>query len=311
MLADEILLIRSNLSRLKSDLKLNQEALHKAENQLGDTHNDLVNANREINIRRKEIDKQNADIKGLKDLQKRIEELLERDISPRLQALRERRVIFRPGEEIARSVIQCNQPISGIKSDMLRLLDSADTNARVKGAKTGDNGSAIQILPKSIINSAGKNEFLKDEQTINALVDNIHAAKGSVVVLVISVGNSIDGEPALVDFDNPYQNKLIYSANETVSSTVIDGSLSKGKILSSLIQFLREKLRLTAVEKGVIPQLDENGQPTIGQIDDWDAIFDLIDRVKSSGKPVRVDANASEDTWSAGPLSLNFKIEDQ
>lgn len=309
-LAAEIIQVRNNLQHLKNDLNLNKEALQKAEEQLTATRNDLDNANLEIKSRRQEIDKQNAEIKRLEALQKRIAERLVQDIGPRLQALRERRVVFRPGEEIARRVIQCDRPISEIRSEMMRLLDSADTRARLKGAIPGDNGSAIQILPKSVKDSAGNDRFLKDEQTINALVDNIHSAKGSVVVLVISVGNSVESEPALVDFDNPYQNKLIFSANDTVASTVIDGSLSKGKILSNLIQFLREKLRLTAIDKGVIPQLDENGQPTIGQINDWDEIFNLIDKIKSNGKPVRVSAVASEDTWSAGPLLLDFKVGD-
>ncbi|MHB1458256.1 MAG: DUF3084 domain-containing protein [Armatimonadota bacterium] len=309
LLAAEIQQIRANLLHLKKDLKLNQEALRKAENQLNGTRKDLAAANREIMTRRQEISRQNSEIEYLEEKQKGIQEWLDL-ASPRLKALRESRVIFRPGEEIARRVIQCDQPISGIRTDMMRLLDSADTRARMKGAKPGINGSAIQILPKSIINSAGNNVFLKDEQTINALVDNIHAAKGSVVVLVISVGNSVDGEPALVDFDNPYQNLLIFNTNETVASTVIDGSQSKGEILSNLIQFLREKLRLTAIDNGVIPQLDENGQPTIGQIDDWDEIFDLIDKIKSIGKPVRVNAVASEETWSAGPLLLDFNVDD-
>lgn len=310
ILAAEILRIRDNLFNLKRDLKSNRDALHKTEKQLGDARGDLSNANKEIQIKRKEIETQTIEISRLEKLKKFYEDKLNAS-SPRLQALRESRVIFRQGEEIVRKVIQCDQLLSGIRSDMIRLLDSADTKAREKGAVVGENGSAVQILAKSVVNSSGVNVFLKDEQTINALVDNIHAAKGSVVVLVLSVGNSVAGEPALVDFDNPYQNKHIYSANEIVESTVIDGSMSKGKILSSLIQFLRVKLRLSAIEKGVIPQLDENGQPTIGQIDDWDAIFDLIDKVKSSGKPVRVDATAAEDTWSAGPLSLNFKIEEQ
>lgn len=309
MLAKEILRVRSNLFHLKNDLKQNQEVLRHAEAQLSGTRHDLVSANSEIRTRRQEIEKQHTEIRHLEKLQETYIDVLNAS-SPRLQALRERRVIFRPGEEIARRVIQCDQPISGIRTDMMRLLDSADTRARVKGAIPGENGSAIQILAKSVTDSDGNTQFLKDEQTINALVDNIYNATGSVVVLVISVGNSVEGEPALADFDNPYQNKLIFSANETIAYTIIDGGLSKGEILSHLIQFLRERLRLTAIDQGVIPQLDENGQPTIGQIDDWDEIFDLIDEVKGIGKPIRVSAVASKDTWSAGPLSLDFRVGD-
>ena len=54
--------------------------------------------------------------------------------------------------------------------------------------------------------------------------------------------------------------------------------------------------------------MDEDGQQTVGQIDDWDKIFDLVDSIKKSDKPVRVKALAVSDTWSAGPLSLNYDV---
>ncbi|MHB1001605.1 MAG: DUF3084 domain-containing protein [Armatimonadota bacterium] len=310
LLASEIILIKQNLIRLKADLQKNKASLAQAESALSNTKGDLKSANQEISRKRQEIASQHKEIEFLDELQKRLGDRLEEKVGPRLKALRERHIIFSPGEEIARRVISCDQSKSVIRSEMLELLSEADKNARTKGAIPGDNNTSVQILPKSVKDSAGKDIFLKDEQTINALVDNIHSAVGSVVVLILSVGNSVDGEQALIEFDRPFHNKLIYSAGDEVSAAIIDGGVSRGQILSSLIQFLRKDVRSSAINDGIIPQLDEDGQPTVGQIDDWDKIFDLVDNIKKSNKAVRVKALAVSDTWSAGPLSLNYNVSE-
>lgn len=310
LLTADMMRVRQNLAGLKQDLRKNQDALMIASRQLSGTRTGLADAKREVTSRRREIANQQKEIGQLEVLQNRLAERLDKEAIPRLMALRERRVIFRQGEEIARKVIDSAQSIAGIRSDMVRLLDEADSTAREKGAKPGSNGSAVQILPKSVEDSPGKIRFLEDQQTINAIVDNIHSADGSVVVLVLSVGNSLEGEQALIEFAPPFRNKRIYAGHDEVASVVLDGGRSKGAILSDLIAFLRTKVRPAAIDKGIIPQFDADGQPVVGQIDDWDKIFDLVDKIKGSGKQVRVRALAAADTWSSGPLTLDFEVGD-
>jgi uncharacterized protein (DUF3084 family) len=127
-------------------------------------------------------------------------------------------------------------------------------------------------------------------------------------VRVVSVGNSVKGEQVLIEIV-PNYNKLVYSAGEEITFTTIDGSAPRGQIFGSLILFLRNDVRTTAMRKGVIASYDDAGQPSVGQIA-WDQLFDLTDRIKTAGKPVHVSAVAAEETWSAGPLNIKMVVGD-
>jgi hypothetical protein len=127
-----------------------------------------------------------------------------------------------------------------------------------------------------------------------------------VVLLVISLGNAVEGETALVDL-KPYYNRLIYAKGDEVAHTTVDGSASRGQILGDLVTFLRDEVLTAAIGKGVIPTLDEQGQPSVGQIA-WDQLFDLVDRVKATGKTVRLNAQAARETWSADTLDLTLVV---
>lgn len=144
--------------------------------------------------------------------------------------------------------------------------------------------------------------------SINALVSELSTGSGSVVLRVISIGNSVEGEQVLVEFV-PNYNRLVYWKGQNVSETQIDGSASEGRILGQVISFLRSEVRPAAVAKGVIPYFgEEQDQPTVGEISP-DQLMEIVNQVKSSGRPVLVRAVAKSDTWSAGPLDLDFRIE--
>lgn len=308
ILTIEMQRVKKSLAALKEELRKNQLALKTAESKLHETNAELESSRKELLARKHEIELQRLEIERLESLKDRLAERLDEEVIPRLIALRERRIIFRPGEEIARKVIERSKSKAAIRKDIEELLAEADQKARERGAAVV-NGSSIRILPKSVEDSNGKIRFLQDRQTINALVDNISNGVGSVVVLLVSVGNSLEGEQALVEFMPPFRNNLIYNKGDLVSSTIIDSRKSRGDILGDLISFLRLKVRGEAMKRGIIPQYDEEGQPMVGQIDDWDKIFDLIDKIKASGGDVVVGAYAATDTWSAGPLLLDFKVE--
>jgi len=126
------------------------------------------------------------------------------------------------------------------------------------------------------------------------------------VLLVVSVGNAVEGEPTLVDF-RPFYDRLIYSAGQEVATTTIDGGTSRGQIFGKLVVFLRNEVRSKAVGEGVIPTYDEEGQPSVGQMA-GDQLFDIVDRVKALGKNARVTAIAAKEIWSADSLDLKFEV---
>ncbi len=309
-LKDNVEKISKSLAILKSNLVKNQAALKDAENNLRNSNVDLEKAKKEIASRRHEIDFQQNEIDRLNRLKDQLAIRLDKEALPRLIALRERRIIFHPAEEIYRKVISSNQSKSLISEDIKELLNDANRVSIEKGAAIGENGFSIQLLPKSIEGSDGNIKFLEDKETINAIVENISNTKGTVVLLLVSVGNSLEGEQALVEFSPPFRNNLIYSKDDEIASVIIDGKKTRGAILEDIISFLRIKVRSEAMNKGLIPQFDSDGQPVVGQIDDWDVIFDLIDKIKVKENDVRVNAHALSNTWSSGPLQLYFTVSE-
>lgn len=310
-LAGDIERLTNELLRLREDLRRNKAALASTEKQLASAQSSLASASREIAARRREIAEQKLEIERLEEQRAAVARLYAEEMglaTVKYIALREKPIVFRSKQEIARRVIRCTQSKLDIRAEVLALLGDADRCARAEGAKVGENGRAVGILPVSVPDPSGKPRFLKESATIDAIVDNISGGSGSVVVCVVSVGNSVEGEQALVDL-RPYYNRLVYTIGQEVASTVIDGAAPRGQILEDLVVFLRSGVRPAAIHRGIIPSYDEEGQPSIGEIP-WGQLFEVIDRVKAAGKRVRVRAEAADDTWAAGPLALDLIVSD-
>ncbi len=285
----------SDLQKLQGNLAQNKASLRRAELSLGKAGTDLSVATRDIANRRAEIKKQQAAIGVQKALLVRL--------GNQNQDLRERRVIFRSGQEIARKTIYGSQPKAVIRRQVVALFDEASKKASAAGATIGkDNNKAVLILPKKERNGP----FLTEAENINAVVDAIAADGGSVVVRILSFGNELEGEQTLVEFMLVF-NKLIYPAGGTVASILIDPQSSRGLIFNSLTQFLRTEVRSNAISKGLIPTYDDAGEPSVGSIG-YDQVDELVDKVKASSKTVEVRAIAEKDTWSADTLKLRFEV---
>lgn len=313
---------RISVSLQQSRLKLlrNEAALDRTEKLLAAANSRLRSSSIEIEERKGEISAQRAEIVGLEEQRTDLSNQIERLSAEmgeavlkyqRYIALRQRTVILRSNEELARTIIDCTQPEPSLRTEVLRVLDAADRNARERGARTGDNGRAVRIITKKITGPEGSAEQTVTEgASINALVGELSSGSGSVVLRVISIGNSVEGEQVLVEFV-PNYNRLIYWKGQNVSETQMDGSVSEGSILGQVISFLRSEVRPAAISKGIIPYYDEEqDQPTVGTISP-DQLLEIVRHVKSRGKPVQVRAVAQADTWSAGPLDLDFRIEDR
>lgn len=307
----EIQRMTTDLARVLDDLRESKLALANTEKQLVSAKLDVSSAKLEIAQRREEIARQRADIE---DLEKRRSVLLQNlqalwEQSGKVyKTLRERTIIFRPGEELARSVIRCAQAKRDIRTEVLELLGESDKTARAQGAKTGDNGRAVSILAKKVeTDDPGMGLFLEESVSIDAIVDQIASGSGTVVARIVSVGNSVEGEQAVIEFLLNY-NLLVYSAGEEVARTVVDGQASQGEVLGQVIRFLRTEVRPAAMGRGIIPYYDkEQDQPSVGQISP-DDLLDIVDRVKAADRPVTLTAVARVDTWSAGPLELSLRI---
>lgn len=299
------------LQVVANELKRNQSALLATKRMLASAHVDLATARRQVASYRVTIAQLTARRDGL---QKKVDDLGKQIgvWETSYSGMRTKKVIFQPGQEIARSVIVCSQTKSEIRKSFISLLNQASRKAAVEGARVGPNGRTVYIINKIVptINDRGQklSEAVVESQIVDVIVDQISNSSGSVVARIYSKSNAFEGEPAAVDCE-PIRNQLVYSAGEEVIRTVIDGSGSRGKILGELTLFLQSDVRYAARSKGLIPTYGDDGQPSVGAIA-YDDVLDAVDRIKKSGKKMRVKAFAASTTWSAGPLELYLVVSD-
>lgn len=295
-----------DLESLKSDLAQSEYELARAGNELVSAQSRLASATEEIDEHETEIARLKTEIEAL-DVQRANLERLAETVAEKYLAVRQVPVIFRHNQEIARLVIQCADPIKQIEEELFKLVVEADKRARDEGAKTGSNGRAVEIYPKELGTATGEAIVVKESEKIQALAETISSGSGSVVVVGVAVGNSIEGEQVLVRL-LPIRNWLVYSDGQEVASIIIDGSRPAEQVFEDLILFLRNEVRPAAVGKGVIPLYDEEGQPSVGQIGGRQ-LFVLVEKIKSVGRKVRVKAVATDEIWSSGPIPLPLDLQ--
>jgi len=310
-LVGEVRRISASLTDMRAKLLKNEAALARTEKA-------LTSAAAEIRQRKAEIAHQRYEIQNLESQRGLLVgqiSMLEAEMGEaivkyqRYIALREKTVILRSNEELVRATIDCTQAKPQLRGEVLSLLNKADHSAREKGARVGDNNRAVRIITKRITGPEGSDEqTVTENASISALVDELSTGSGTVVLRIVAIGNTVEDEQALVEFI-PNYNRLVYWKGQEVAEARIDGAASRGDILGGVISFLRAEVRPAAIAKGIIPYHDkEQDQLAVGSMSP-DQLLNIVDEVSSHGRPVVVRAVARADTWSAGPLDLDFRIE--
>ena len=294
----------SQLTRSKADLARTQKEFKTAQADLNTTGLELANKKDEVRRQESAIRAQEAAVITLREKRSQLEEDL-KDWESGYSQLRSGTIIFRPNQDIARRVIRCAQPKNEIRAEFIALLGEAGKIAEAEGAKIGKNGRAIWIRP---VMFEGESRKHTEPEIIDAIVDSIYSGSGAVVARIYALTNSFEGEQTVVDCQ-PIANRLIYLDGDEVASAEIDGSLPHGQIFSSLVMFLQNDVSAAARHKGVIPKYTETG-PSVGEIDDWNEVFDLVLKIKSAGKKVQVKAVAARETWSVGPMLVDFAVSE-
>lgn len=235
-----------------------------------------------------------------------------RGLIERLEQMKEKPIVARKDEEIARRVIPGGLSVRSARNEVYRLLVEAGRVAQAKGASAGNAHRAAYVPLKRIslpTSTGGSTEIVADEATsVEVLAEQIAQSSEPVVVLAVAVRNSVAGEPIQVEL-RPYRNRLVYRKGEEIARVRVWSGHSTGEILNTLIEFLRDEVRSRAIEAGIIPRVDADGQPSVGTVANAE-LTDLADRIvrEGRGRYVNVVAVADADTYSADSLRLRFRI---
>ena len=265
----------------------------------------------QLSLRSRQLQQQADALRDtIEQLQAREAEL--RGLIERLEQMTEKPIVARKDEEIARRVIPGGLSVRSARNEIYRLLTAAAREAQARGASAGGAHRTAYVPLKRIsmpTPAGGTTEVVADEaMSVEVLAEQIAGSEASVVVLAVAVRNSVTGEPIQVEL-RPYRNRLVYRKDEEIARVRIWSGRSTGEIVNTLIEFLRDEIRLRAIEAGVIPRIGPDGDASVGEVSSAE-LTDLADRIvrEGRGRYVNVVAVADADTYSADSLRLRFRI---
>lgn len=222
--------------------------------------------------------------------------------------LRLKRVIFSPGEEVARGVIQPADSLPVLRWRIMNILEEASDNALKQGAVRGQNGRAVVIIPKIIRDPAtGKQIRFRESDSVEAIAQNMLDDPKPRVVQVIAQSNSIKGEQTVVEV-HVHSDLPAFSRGQVLGCLDINASTSYEEISEAVRQFLAGQVRDAAIKAGMIPRVKDNGDTVYFELS-LDKLVGLVNRIKDAGGTVRLCAKAAGNITTAGPLELQFTIQ--
>lgn len=233
------------------------------------------------------------------------------DLRKEFDGLLRGRVAVHRDEDLARTVIPANSPPFKVRAALEELLHSANLAALDRGAGPGENSRAVKVADRRFLvrNDSGEPAgvgLVGEAERLDAMVRKIEFSPNPVCVLVLAVANSLERQPALVDFQ-PYNNKRVYNKGQVLGLLRLDSNRLASVVFNDLVEFLK-KLGRDALEDGVIPQIDSSGQPQVGSLNAAD-LAGLLDKVKATGNRVKITARALHDILASDRLDLDFTVE--
>ena len=229
-----------------------------------------------------------------------------------LEALRTRPIAVHTGEDLARITVPARSTAAQVRDYLRQLTREASDSARSKGSDPGERATtlAVQIVDKRTLADTpfGVREVsITEEQQVNQVVSIVSESTVPVCVLAVAAGNSVKGEPAIIDLQ-PIADRLVYPRGRMVATKKLNANQPPETVFMDMVKFLKEVGRM-AVERGMIPRLDPStGEPQVGALD-WPELVRLVERVRGYSRTVQVSAVAADDTSASGPLRLEFKVE--
>lgn len=204
-----------------------------------------------------------------------------------IENIREGTVIFRAGQVLTSAVVDANMDTETSSQVLAGILN--DINNALRERLNIQNKDAVVVrVPRMEFSDA---------------VEKISHSKTKKLIRVTAAGNIILGESTVVDFDI-HDNVLIYPKGMTVLSVDMDQYKNYKNQDLKVLQFLKD-VNHEATAKGVLPDPITGN---VGQLDTKE-MLDVIQRVKELGGRCRLIAIAKHDTYTAGPVTIDVKVQ--
>ncbi|HWD38148.1 MAG TPA: DUF3084 domain-containing protein [Fimbriimonas sp.] len=261
-----------------SSARLEQEKT-RLQGELSDLQNDLTSTNSELEKARADLQEAHTDYQVIK-----------RDI---LIPSRTLPMIYRLGEEVARVSVPPNASRQQAEHCLMSLLSQSRAEAQLRGAHPhGSIAAATLNYP----------EGSTREQEEEAIISGIESKPYEQVLISKSYLNAFESEAMSLTVSAD-MNPMVFKQGDSVAELEVNGGASRREILEQVQQCVGAA-RTSALAHKMIPR---PGAEAFGSIS-ADDLWELIDKLKQTGRTVRLQAVAQTDTYAADPLRLDFRI---
>lgn len=308
------------LDKTRSQLAATKEEVKRQKSLLGDAHRQLAETSRELRDQQQQL--ANAYAASLREAARydtlvQATRTLESDVARTTTEIAIRRanpVLFRVEQPLAAKRVGGGQAVASIRAELDAFLSDLDRQARAAGAAPAADASAAVVIRHLVVDHEKRSVAMATgEQVLDAIAQEIHGAQGGVVVRAYSLYNTVEGEPVYIDFEL-FANQQVYTRGQVLAETVVDGRLSEAGIYAALVSLLKDDVGSKARKDGVMPRVPPPGSEAsggspgaVGEMSYQDLFADM-GRLRSINGPAKVTAVAAADTWTIGPLTVEFRI---
>jgi uncharacterized protein (DUF3084 family) len=203
------------------------------------------------------------------------------------QELREKKIAVVKGQVLSSAVVRIIDP-NAAKSAIDSLLRQANTNA-VKATQFSGSQFQQQILRITRSQVEQLESEIKDGQ--------------DYVIRIISAGNYVQGEKEVQVFADLALNQQIFKAGEEIATVSIDSQNINRQEVQERLNWLLAVCKFRAQRAGTLGDIEIGNN----QVEN---IVDFVDNIVQANEPVtEIKAIVSENTFTAGPLKLDFVVK--
>jgi uncharacterized protein (DUF3084 family) len=302
--------LRADKERVQSDLGKARESLGKAGIALDKAEDSLRTVERQKDDAERERERLKGEVAKLKDQYRDLEVSIEEELEDAHSVFARRLPIFDIGTELVRGVVARPADLDSLKNKIVALLVLADQAAEAAGAARGENDRYVwAILPRPTDTPLEEDGPPPESRVLGSVVRQLwEAEEQSHVVRVIAARRSFSGEQVYVGFAAE-PNRLVFREGETIVSRRIEAGVEEADAFEQLWLLIadpaRSEVRKQAQAAGLLPD------PKTGRYGEVQVreLFRAAQECARRTGPRAVRVDAAQDTYTAGPLSIEIVVE--
>ena len=260
--------------------------------------------------RRAQLQQQRTEVarltEELKELERRRDDTQQSilTLASTAQALRDGRITYRLGEEIARISLSPGGSVWKVQNNLEALFAAASKKAEARGARASADSTRAVIIPVKTLDSG---EQIGEMAAIGEAAKSIRAANQEVVVVAVAAANAIVGEPVASDL-KILRNPIVLRAGAPLGTIDLPNTRSREDSAERLFAFLSGDIRTALLDAGVIPPILGNGETSIVTLtgNEW---LTLLESTRQFGSRAKIVVRAANDLRAADTVQLQFEVK--